>query len=606
MAANEAVDALQNELGSLTCQEEQKPSQFKKLPPSVFIALAQRYLDAAQRVVLAASEKYARETLVTTGEHAPTVWRVTLLSQADAVRMLSTVPPRAYAPLRWTNELVLLDSNTRGFSRTTLTRYWQGLSLFIDNAPALSVVRIRKAWRLSSLVFAAVARRPAMRLEVASTLTPQQVDDLGVDADVLAREGRLLCSNLASNNRRLSDPNPWPSDDSAWLRLWNQPALVELDLSGTPLVELPDALVPLRTLRVLRANYMPQLQEVAVLARGPPMLEILTLSGNKTLSSLPATYACASSLVRLELDDGTLDDMGSRSGHPGGWDFIKDLPNLRRLKFYYQKYEHTRHIDVVASHPCFAPSVLEFAGFGLGRHVYRNLRAHILDAVPSMTPPQVRDLELAAASMEQDARLNGYGDSKEVMEAYLVDLRALMAGKPRPSPAVVVESLAPPLGFHKEREYTPCVHQTFVENVYHSISMMPAHRGKSFEELRLEDYQRADADPDHPLAAASHHWRVAAMKRDALAAANAAFAAVAAERDRLTVERDGLAAAAAGRLAFRAPSPVVEVSPVKPFVFGASAAEERVVTPETHSDKPFAFGANASGQEEPFVFGARK
>ena len=136
---------------------------------------------------------------------------------------------------------------------------------------------------------------------------------------------------------------------------------------------------------------------------------------------------------------------------------------------------------------------------------------------------------------------------------------------------------------------------------------MPAYSGKSFEELRLEDYQRADADPDHPLAAANHHWRVAAMKGDALAAANAAFAAVAAERDRLAVERDGLAAAAAGRLAFRAPSPVAElrVTPDKPFVFGASAAEERVVTPETHSDKPFAFGANATGREEPFVFGAK-
>ena len=54
------------------------------------------------------------------------------------------------------------------------------------------------------------------------------------------------------------------------------------------------------------------------------------------------------------------------------------------------------------------------------------------------------------------------------------------------------------------------------------------------------------------------------------------------------MERDGLAPP---RFAFRAPSPVVEVSPVKPFVFGASAAEERVVTPETHSDKPFVFGA---------------
>ena len=97
------------------------------------------------------------------------------------------------------------------------------------------------------------------------------------------------------------------------------------------------------------------------------------------------------------------------------------------------------------------------------------------------------------------------------------------------------------------------------------------------------------------------------MNGDALAAANAAFAAVAAERDRLEVERDGLAAAAAGRLAFRAPSPVAElrVTPDKPFVFGASVAEPPVVTPETHSDKPFAFGGNATGREEPFVFGAK-
>ena len=113
------------------------------------------------------------------------------------------------------------------------------------------------------------------------------------------------------------------------------------------------------------------------------------------------------------------------------------------------------------------------------------------------------------------------------------------------------------------------------ENVYHAITMMPAYGGKSFEELRLEDYQAA------------------AMSGEGLRAANAAFAALAAERDRLV---------------FRAPSPVaaLRVTSDKPFVFGASAAEERVVTPETHSDKPFAFGANASGQEEPFVFGARK
>ena len=86
------VDALQNELGSLTC-EEQKPSQLKKLPPCVFIALAQRYLTATQRAALAASERYAREELVKKGE---IVWRVTWISQTAAVRMLSTVPPRAY------------------------------------------------------------------------------------------------------------------------------------------------------------------------------------------------------------------------------------------------------------------------------------------------------------------------------------------------------------------------------------------------------------------------------------------------------------------------------------------------------------------------------
>ena len=598
MAANAAVDALQDELVALTC-EEQKPSPFKKLPPSVFIALARRYLDASQRVALAASEKYARETLVTTGEHAPTVWRVTLLSQADAVRMLSTVPPRAYAPLRWTNELVLLDSDTRGFSRTTLARYWQGLSLFIDNAPALSVVRMRKAWRLSPLVFAAVSRRRTMRLEIASTLTPQGVDDLGVSANVLAVTGRLLCSKLACD-----PPNPWPSDHSSWLRLWNQPALVELDLSGQSLVELPEALVQLRTLRVLRANHMLQLQETAVLARGPPMLAVLALNACKNLTSLPTKYAFASSLVRLELDSGTLDDLGYFSAPLGAWDFIKDLPNLRRLKFNYQKYDHIRHVDVVASHPCFVPSALEFTGFALGRE--KNLREYILDAVPSMSPSQLRDLELAAASAEHEMRVTDLIDDSTEMESFMVELRALMAGKPRPLPAVVAEGLVPPLGFHREREVARDVHQNSVENVYHSISMMPAHRGKSFEELRLEDYQR-ETDPDDPfIAATKRHWRVAAMNGDALAAANAAFAAVAAERDRLAVERDGLAAAAAGRLAFRASSPVVEVSPAKPFVFGANAAEPRVVTPETHSDKPFAFGGNATGQEKkPFVFGAK-
>ena len=62
MAANEAVDALQDELVALTC-EEQKPSPFKKLPPSVFIALARRYLNASQRVALAARKKVQMASL---------------------------------------------------------------------------------------------------------------------------------------------------------------------------------------------------------------------------------------------------------------------------------------------------------------------------------------------------------------------------------------------------------------------------------------------------------------------------------------------------------------------------------------------------------------
>ena len=128
------VDALQNELGSLTC-EEQKPSQLKKLPPCVFIALAQRYLTATQRAALAASERYAREELVKKGE---IVWRVTWISQTAAVRMLSTVPPRAYAPLQWTSELIIIDSDTRGVAGSQITRYWKGLALLIANAPARS------------------------------------------------------------------------------------------------------------------------------------------------------------------------------------------------------------------------------------------------------------------------------------------------------------------------------------------------------------------------------------------------------------------------------------------------------------------------------------
>ena len=52
---------------------------FKKLPRCVLIALAQRYLTATQRAALAASERYAREELVTKGELVSSVWRLSLI-----------------------------------------------------------------------------------------------------------------------------------------------------------------------------------------------------------------------------------------------------------------------------------------------------------------------------------------------------------------------------------------------------------------------------------------------------------------------------------------------------------------------------------------------
>ena len=85
--------------------------------------------------------------------------------------------------------------------------------------------------------------------------------------------------------------------------------------------------------------------------------------------------------------------------------------------------------------------------------------------------------------------------------------------------------------------------QRHVVNVYHAISCMPAYSGKSFEELRLEDYQAA------------------AMSGEGLRAANAALA------------RSATA---------RCPVAALRVTSDKPFVFGAaSAAEERssAVTP---------------------------
>ena len=581
------IATLQNELGSLTC-EEQKLSQFKKLPPCVFIALAQRYLDAAQRVALAASEKYARETLVTTGELAPTVWRVTLLSQADAVRMLSTVPPRAYAPLRWTNELVLLDSETRGFSRKTLGRYWQGLSLFVANAPALSVVRIRKSWRLSPLLFAAVKRRPEMRIEIAGPLTPEKLDDLAEEGYDLASEGRLMCSKLEVGT------GPQASEildyASTWLGLWNHPALVELDLSHHAMGALPEALANLTTLRVLRADSMRQLRDTTVLARGPPALEVLSLADNDRMAKLPARLACASSLVRLGLDGTRLNE--SFSNGIGAWDFVRDMSKLRLLHVYYVDYDKMIYENsVIAAHPCFIPSVLEFSY----KSLTNNLIEHILDALPTMSPRQLKALEPALTSLEgyvqtaDDDYIASTGRaSVEDLRDFADEFRAAVGGDAPEDSASAREDGLPswasganelPMGGLRgpEGPDTPILNFTapvyapsrgsisssecpnaYVVNVYHAISCMPAYSGKSFEELRLEAYQAT------------------AMSGEGLRAANAAFAALAAERDRLV---------------FRAPSPVAAlcVTPDKPFVFGASVAEPRAVTP---GKKPFVFGAS--------------
>ena len=358
----------------------------------MFIALAQRpHLDASQRAALAASDKYAREELVTNGELAPSVWRVTHLSQADAVRMLSTVPPRAYAPLRWTNELVLLDSETRGFSRKTLGRYWQGLSLFVANAPRLSVVRIRKSWRLSPLLFAAVKRRPAMRIEIAGPLTPQKLDDLAEEGYDLASEGRLMCSKLeigtgpqASALRRQHVARAVEPPCSRRAR---SVAPCDGGTAGGPR-QSDYAASASRRQHAAAARY-DRARPRAAGARGAFTRD------NDRMAKLPARLACASSLVRLGLDGTRLNETFSNG--IGAWDFVRDMSKLRLLHVYYVDYDKMIYENsVIAAHPCFIPSVLEFSY----KSLTNNLIEHILDALPTMSPRQLKALEPALTSLE--------------------------------------------------------------------------------------------------------------------------------------------------------------------------------------------------------------
>ena len=590
-AADEALDALQDDLEEITCKE---PSLFAQLPRCVFILIGQRYLTATQRAALAASEKYAREELVTKGELAPSVWRVTWLSQAAAVRMLSTVPPRAYAPLQWTSELMIIDSDTPWFTGGQVTRYWKGLSLLIANAPALSVVRIRKAWRLSPLVFAAVARRPAMRLEI-PTLTPERLDDLGVDARQLVREERLTCSKLVCSG-------PWPFGGT-WLDLLKQATLVELDLSeNQTLVELPEAIAALQSLRVLRANRTFNLRRLGVLARGPPALEVLTLNENHQYQmQLPAQLACASSLVRLELFgihslsvEGDIWTGSAYCKEAQACEIVKGLPQLRRLVIDYTQFERfgLDEFQNFTAHPCFVPSAIEFLGAGLGLPRLCKLREHILGAVRSLSPCQKQDLELVLGALDEGLRgiqpgYVGY-DVEEVTGEFLACLRGVLAdrcvslshvaamqaanrGGSGYAPTLTWSELSSPGGVPQGR---------FQELLYHSITLIPAHSGKSFEELRLQDYQQGAGPDDARVAAASAAFAAAAAEHDRLAAAAAADAAAAAATplvffpNPISDERDRLSVAAAA---------AAVAAPATPFVFRSQSPA---------SDEPFVFGAN--------------
>ena len=147
MAANAAVDALQDELVALTC-EEQKGFTLQKATTLRVHRAGAAILTATQRAALAASEKYAREELVKTGE---IVWRVTWLSQSGrGPHALDGAAARLRAVCVGRASSSCIDSDTRGLRRQPdLLRYWQGLSLFVVNAPALSVLRMRKPWRAS-------------------------------------------------------------------------------------------------------------------------------------------------------------------------------------------------------------------------------------------------------------------------------------------------------------------------------------------------------------------------------------------------------------------------------------------------------------------------
>ena len=93
---------------------------------------------------------------------------------------------------------------------------------------------------------------------------------------------------------------PWPFGGT-WLDLGNNLPSSSSILSGQTLVELPEALA---TLRLRCAFSAPtrcfSLRRVVVLARGPPRARGACAERQCTCSS-PAQYACASSLVRLEL-----------------------------------------------------------------------------------------------------------------------------------------------------------------------------------------------------------------------------------------------------------------------------------------------------------------
>jgi len=266
-------------------------------------------------------------------------------------------------------------------------------------------------------------------------------------------------------------------------------------------------------------------------------------------------------------------------------DIVKGLPQLRRLVIDYTQFKRfgLDKFQNFTAHPCFVPSAIEFLGAGLGLPGLCKLREHILGAVRTMSPCQKKDLELALAALDEGLReiqpgYVGY-DVKEVTWQFLARLRRVLAGRRVMLSDVAAMQAADRggSGYAPTRTWTENPQGRFKEFLYHSIQ---PDCGKSFEELRLQDYQQGAGPDDARVAAASAAFTAAAAEHDRLAAAAAADAAAAAATplvffpNPISDERDRLSVAAAA---------AAVAAPATPFVFRSQSPA---------SDEPFVFGAN--------------